>query len=61
MFCTIVGGYFPPVWSPSEHQLLVDGTFDSLDNYGTIFVDVESGLLAQVEKGAVPEGWLVKP
>ncbi len=61
VFCTIVGGYIPPIWSPSEHQLLVDGKFDNLDNYGTIFVDVESSLLAEVEKGVVPGGWMVAP
>jgi len=61
VFCTIVGGYVHPIWSPNSHQLLVDGTFDNLDNYGTIFVDIESGLLAQVEKGVIPEGWMIVP
>lgn len=61
VFCTIVGGYVPPVWSPSEYQFLVDGTFDKLDNYGTVFVDVKNELLAQLESGVIPIGWMVSP
>ncbi len=61
VFCLSIGGYFPPIWSPSKHQLLIDGTFDSLNNYGTIFIDVESELMAQVEKGVIPVGWMISP
>lgn len=61
VLCINIGGYVTPVWSPSGHQLLIDGTFNNLDNYGTIFVDVEQGILAQVEKGVIPVEWLVTP
>ncbi len=61
VFCMALGGYVTPVWSPTGHQLLVDGTFDSVDNYGTIFVDIETGSLAQVEKGVIPMAWMVAP
>ncbi|MEK6754353.1 MAG: hypothetical protein AABZ00_19015 [Chloroflexota bacterium] len=62
VFCDLAGGLMPPAWSPNnEHELLVDGTFGGLENYGTIFVDVDSGLTAQVEKGVIPLGWLIDP
>jgi hypothetical protein len=60
VFCTIVGGLTVPVWSPTGHQVLVDGTFDTLDNYGAIFIDVDKDWLAQVEKGVVPVGWMLE-
>ena len=61
VYCINAGGYTAPVWSPSGHQLLVDGYFDSIDDYGTILVDVDRDLLAQVEKGVIPVGWMLSP
>lgn len=52
---------FPPVWSPSGYQLLAAGYLDNLDNYGTVFIDVENSVLAQVEKGVIPVGWMAEP
>lgn len=59
--CEVVGGFVPPVWSPSKHQLLVDATFDSPDHYGVILIDVDSGILAEVENGVIPVGWMFAP
>jgi len=61
VFCVNGGGYVGPVWSPDGHQLLVDGFFDNIDNYSTVFVDIEKGLLATVKKGVIPVGWMVSP
>ena len=52
---------FAPIWAPDGHQLLAAGYLDTKDNYGTIFVDVDKGILSQVDKGVVPVGWMVSP
>ena len=61
VFCSLVGGYLPPVWSPYGYQLIVDGTFDKLENYGAIFIDVNTQTMAQIENGVVPFGWMISP
>ena len=52
---------YAPIWSPDGHQLLVAGYMDIVDNFGTIFVDIDKGILSQVEKGAIPVGWMASP
>jgi hypothetical protein len=51
----------PPIWAPTQNQLLVAGYLDSIENYGTVFVDVENGILSLVEKGVIPVGWMLDP
>jgi len=46
---------------PQPVQLLAACYLDTIDNHGTIFVDVDSGILSRVEKGVVPVGWMVNP
>jgi hypothetical protein len=62
LFCVnTIDDVYAPVWSPTGNQLLVAGFLDTIDNYGTLFINVESGLLAQVEKNSIPVGWMLTP
>jgi hypothetical protein len=62
MFCVnTITRVFKPVWSPTGNELLVAGFLDTVNNYGTVFIDVEKGILALVEKEMIPVGWMLRP
>lgn len=59
--CFNDGGYTPAVRSPNSHQLLVDGSYDSFADYGTLFIDLDNNMISQVAKDVIPVGWMVDP
>lgn len=52
---------YEPVWAPAENQLLVGGFLDNPNDYGTVFIDLDTGKLASVEKSRNPVGWMLEP